>query len=146
MACNISSLNILHKNQRNFSNCLNCFLQSCKTFFHNKTILILIRFSDSYFDSYLFRCIKINIRELFIIIIVLNEVREDVLLCLFSKESQLWGLLLLLLFLLFFDFSPLSFRRWSRCSILFSFLFQFVLLSSFLMFGFATNGSLDAAF
>ena len=49
VVCNMSGLNILHKNRRNFSNCLNHFFRSCKTFFHNKKNYFN---PDSYFDSY----------------------------------------------------------------------------------------------
>ena len=123
------SLNILHKIQGNFPNCLIHFPWFHKTFFRNKSFLILIRSlirTHRETDSLKTLVHKNNIKRYFflspfflnvyywklsVIIIVIDKVREDVLWHLFRKESQLWGFLLLFLF--FFSFSLFCCCLWS---------------------------------
>ena len=141
MACNVSSLNILHKNQRNFSNCLNCFLQSCKTFFFcNKTILILIHspiHTYSYSASILTsgNCSSLSS----------SSTRSGRVSCSLGSLKKCWNQPTLLLLIFVLIVLPLFNRfRGPLFSLTFSFLL--VLFSSLFVFGFATNGSLDAAF
>ena len=102
-------------------------------------VLICVVYPDSYPQSL---CTNVDLGEL-VIVIILDEIREDILFLGFAEacESRL-SLFLLILFVIIFTL-------FSRCGGLrFSFTFPFllVLFTSFLVFSFTTNGSLDATF
>ena len=87
-------------------------------------------------------CINVDLGEL-VIVIILDEIREDILFLGLSEACQnRLSLLLLVVFVIIFTL-------FSRCGGLrFSFTFPFllVLFTSFLVFSFTTNGSLDTTF
>ena len=119
------------------------------SFFFYKFVIVINRFfidfsfvllyPDSYPQSL---CINVDLGEL-VIVIILDEIREDILFLGLSEacQNQL-SLFLLVVFVIVFTL-------FSRCGGLrFSFTFPFllVLFTSFLVFSFTTNGSLDTTF
>ena len=127
MICNVSGLNILHQRQKSPA-------KSFPSIFHSKK-----KNPDSYPQSL---CINFDLGEL-VIVIILDEIREDILFLSLSEACQnRLSLFLLIVFVIVFTL-------FSRCGGLrFSFTFPFllVLLTSFLVFSFTTNGSLDMTF
>ena len=128
MICNVSGLNILHQRQKSPA-------KSFPSIFRSKKKI----YPDSYPQSL---CTNVDLGEL-VIVIILDEIREDILFLGLSEACQSrLSLFLLVVFVIVFTL-------FSRCGGLrFSFTFPFllVLLPSFLMVGFTTDGPLDPTF